>query len=141
MYRNCKWRKINVHLAFVNSGQNMQAFQPTRKRRSAPKNTQPKQRKLRAVVVSETEIQWGNWGQDLNRIKVTEYDRELVRRHTGCKRVNDVKVLAVKRCIAEGLNYSETVDTFKRGKGYRSGYSPRTIWGIYSALSKAGGAV
>lgn len=74
------------------------------------------------------------WGASNVCNELTELEIEAIKKHTGRKKVNYVRALAIKSL----MQAKTCADIVRQYRGKR-GYSERTIKGIHAALSKAGG--
>lgn len=73
------------------------------------------------------------WGESNVCNELTELEIEAIKKHTGRKKVNYVRALAIK-----SLMQSKTCADIVRQYHGRRGYSERTIKGIHAALSRSG---
>lgn len=103
------------------------------------RQTLPPKRVQRKSLITAPGVQVGKsvvWGASNVCAELTEAEIEAIKKYTGRKKVNYVRALAIK-----SLMQSKTcADIVRHFRGKR-GYSERTIKGIHSALSKAGGGV
>lgn len=85
------------------------------------------------VVNGGLTIEWAATNQGAN---LTPQELDAVRRETGAKSVNTVKILQIK-ALMRTKTCAQIVAHFRGRKGYRE----RTIKRYHAALSKVGGVV
>lgn len=112
-------------------------MQPFRGQKRNTRKTQPAQKDydhLVGVEVARGVIEWGDWNSKPYELTPAEI-RALKGKSKRPSAKRMAKAIDIKRHMARGKSYSDIVRHY-RG---RRGFCPRTIWGIYNALSIANG--
>ena len=140
MYGICAFKRKSVLLIFIHKSafqMGMQCFQPgkvaTKKVQTVKKEERPALENANVIEERPGVFVWAHGSGDK---PLTPAQLEFIRRETGCKSLNVVRIQAIK-AMMRTKTCAQIVAHFRGRKGYKE----RTIKRYHAALSKCGGVV